>query len=119
MADRSNPDRLAEKTYLVEHYQPRESSTGLARVAGRARAAAQHLTDEGTCVRLVHSLYVPEDESWFLIYESDSPDAVVAAARAVAIPIERVVEALRVSPDASMREPQNESRTDTRTEGGR
>lgn len=104
MADRSNPDRRAERTYLVEHYQPRAGSTGLTCAVGRARAAAERLTHDGISVRLLHSLYVPEDENWFLVYEGTSPEAVMEAAREVAIPIERVVEALQIRPDPPSRE---------------
>jgi hypothetical protein len=86
------------RTFLVEHYQPRVGAPPLPHAAGRARAAAERLSRQGRSVRLLYSIYIPEDESWFLVYEGVSPEAVIEAARAAAIPIERVVEALQVSP---------------------
>jgi len=52
---------------------------------------------EGIPVRFVRSVFVPEDETCFYLYEAASVDAVREAARRAALP----VEAVAVSVDAS------------------
>lgn len=56
--------------YLVE-IEPAEKEPGS--IASRARAAS----DE---VRFLRSIYVPEDDRWFLLYEGGSASEVAAAA---------------------------------------
>lgn len=104
MADRSYVDSGAGRTYLVEHYLPRGGATGLSHAAGRIRAATERLTRAGASVQLLSSLYVPEDESWLVLYEGSSRESVVEAAREAAIPVERVVEAVRIPPFRGDRE---------------
>jgi hypothetical protein len=56
--------------YLVE-IEPRAEETGS--VAARARATSCD-------VRFLRSIYVPEDDRWFLLYEGGSVAEVAAAA---------------------------------------
>jgi Protein of unknown function (DUF4242) len=111
MAARPPHRRRAAKTYLVEHYEPRIGANELVRVARRARAAAERMAGAGVPVRLLHSLYVPEDESWFLVYEAASAEAVTEAAHEAAIVVERVVEALQIQASAPYRDAETESVT--------
>jgi hypothetical protein len=45
---------------------------------------------EGTPVRYLRSIFVPEDEICFLLYEAGSADAVREAALRARLPVERV-----------------------------
>jgi hypothetical protein len=69
-------------------------------------AAAEQLTREGTRVRLVRSILVPEDETCFYLFRAQSGDAVRAAAARAGLRFERVVEAVgeRASAPSSPRD---------------
>ena len=56
--------------------------------------AADQLTREGQQVRLLQSLFVPQDETCFLLFEAQSKDAVAEAARRCGLRFERLVEAV-------------------------
>lgn len=79
--------------YLVEVYRGTLRRMELARAGGRARAAAEALTRQGSPVRFVGFISVPGDEMCFYLYEAASPVTIDEGTRATAIPVERVVEA--------------------------
>ena len=58
----------------------------------RARSAAEALTREGTAVRFVRSVFVPEDETCLLVFEARTPDAVALAGRRAGLTHARIVE---------------------------
>ena len=60
----------------------------------KARLAAERLTGEGTPVRYLSSIFVPEDETCFYLYQAASADGVREAARRAALPFDRVIEAI-------------------------
>jgi Nickel responsive protein SCO4226-like len=78
--------------FLVETYVARADGAAVERGAERARDAAERLTREGTPVHFLRSVFVPEDETCFYLYQAASSDAVHAAAHRAALPFERVVE---------------------------
>ena len=80
--------------YLVELYVARSDRAGAERRGDRARVAAEQLAHEGVSVRYVRSIFVPEDETCFYLYEASSPDAVREAARRAGFTSERVTEAV-------------------------
>jgi hypothetical protein len=80
--------------YLAELYLPRSGSDGLHDAARRARTAAKELTAEGTAVRYLRSIFVPQDETYFLLYEAESADAVAEASARAGIAVERIVDAV-------------------------
>jgi len=80
--------------FLLELYISRETAATARRSAERARRAAGELTQEGTRVRLLRSIYVPEDETCLLLYEAESIVVVREAARRGGLPFERVVQAV-------------------------
>jgi hypothetical protein len=80
--------------FLVEVYVSRGDAGGVAGSLDRARLGAQRLTREGIPVRYIRSIFVPEDETCFLVYEAASAEAVRAAVRCAALPFERVTEAV-------------------------
>jgi len=77
--------------FLVELYVSGADADGVDRETRRARCAAAALTAEGRPVRLVRSIFVPEDETCFLLVEADTADAVHEAANRAAVPFERVL----------------------------
>ena len=81
-------------SYLVETYLARGRAGERATRERRARSAANELTDGRTRVRFDRSIYVPEDEICFFVFDAPSGrDAALTAERAELDPI-RVVEAV-------------------------
>ena len=79
-------------SYLVETYLARGRAGERAARERRARSAAKELTDGRTRVRFDRSIYVPEDEICFFVFDAPSGrDAALTAERAELDPI-RVVE---------------------------
>jgi hypothetical protein len=67
--------------FLVELYVSRADAAAVERRAARARLAAEQLSREGTPVRYLRSVFVPEDETCFFLYEAASAEEVEEAAR--------------------------------------
>jgi hypothetical protein len=81
-------------SFLVETYLARGRAGERAARERRARSAADELTKGRTSVRFDRSIYVPEDEICFFVFDAPSGrDAALAAQRAELDPI-RVVEAV-------------------------
>lgn len=78
--------------FLVELYVSKADIAAVERGAERARIGAEELTREGTPVRYVRSIFVPEDETCFFLYEAASTDAAREAATRAALPFERLTE---------------------------
>ena len=62
--------------FLVELYVSGAAADGADRETRRARSAAVELTAEGRPVRILRSIFVPEDETCFLLVEADTAEAV-------------------------------------------
>jgi hypothetical protein len=84
--------------FIVELYVPGTDAGAAARDAERARRGAEELSREGLLVDLIQSIYVPEDETCFLLYESATAELVRAAAERAGLPSEHVAEALLAGP---------------------
>ncbi|HST24523.1 MAG TPA: nickel-binding protein [Gaiellaceae bacterium] len=80
--------------YLVELYISRSNGGAVAEGAESARRAAEELGREGVRIRYVQSIFVPEEETCFFLYEAASVEAVREAARRAALPFEHVTEAV-------------------------
>jgi hypothetical protein len=80
--------------FLVELYVSRGDGAAVEHGVELTRRAAERLTREGTPVRHLRSIFVPEDETCFFIYEADEREPVDAAARASGLPFERVATAV-------------------------
>jgi hypothetical protein len=80
--------------FLVELYVSRTHGPAVENSARSARRAAKELTAEGRPVRYVRSLFVPEDETCFFLYEADAAADVEEAARRASLPFDRVALAL-------------------------
>ncbi|HYZ79532.1 MAG TPA: hypothetical protein VE596_19390 [Gaiellaceae bacterium] len=82
--------------YLVELYLPRRDEAALADAAVRARAASEQLTSEGRQGRYLRTIFVPQDEICFHLYEAQAADVVGEASRRAQIAYERIVRAVSV-----------------------
>jgi hypothetical protein len=78
--------------FLVELYVSCTEPNGVERRAERAQRAAVELTQAGTPVRFVRSIFVPSDETCLFLFEAVSIDAVRETARRAALAAEHVAE---------------------------
>jgi hypothetical protein len=85
--------------YLVELERPSDGWGELQRVTARARESAEQLSAEGTPIRFLRSIFVPEDESCCFLYEAYSASAVGEAGRRAQLAIERIDESVRIPQD--------------------
>ena len=81
--------------FLIELYVSRGDAAAAERDAELARSAAEQLTLRGTPVRCLRGIFVPEDETCFLLYEAASAEAVQEAADLAGLQFEHVAEAVR------------------------
>lgn len=82
------------REYLLELYLSRTDEPAAVTSSESARAAAQELTRRGTPVRFRRSFFVPEEETFFVLFEAESADAVRDVARLASLPCDRVSLAL-------------------------
>ena len=80
------------KSYVVELQLPAGDATDVAAAGERARSAAEQLSREGTVVRWVRSVYVPEEDTCLLVFEAPTPEAVDLAGRRAGLTYDRIVE---------------------------
>ena len=80
--------------YLVELYVAQGDQDVALRHAESAEQAGAELTREGRQVRCLRSIFVPEDETCFFLYEAESADAVREATRLAGLSSVRITEAL-------------------------
>ena len=78
--------------YLVELYVAQGDFHAARLHAERAERAGADLTREGHPVRCLRSIFVPEDETCFYLYEAESVDAVQELARRAVLRFERIGE---------------------------
>jgi|ERR687897_711907 hypothetical protein len=81
--------------YLVELHEPPGGWQALQELAARARDSAELLNAQGTPVRFLRSIFVPEQDSCFFLYEAASVEVVGEAGRRAAVAMGRVESALR------------------------
>ena len=79
--------------FVVELYVSRVDDTTAWRSSERARLAAAEVNGEGTAVRYLRSILVPEDETCFYLYEAGSADAVREAVQRAGLRFERITAA--------------------------
>jgi hypothetical protein len=76
--------------YLLELYVSRGDAQGAAEGGDSARAAAEEMTRRGTPVQFCRSIFVPAEETCFVLFEAGSAEAVRDAARLAKLPCERI-----------------------------
>jgi Nickel responsive protein SCO4226-like len=86
--------RLAR--YTVELSHPAAGWAELQEIVARARQAAADVRREGEPIRFLRSVFVPEDDACFFLYEGPSAQAVKAAAQRAQLGVRRVDAALRL-----------------------
>jgi hypothetical protein len=82
--------------YVVEQFLARTNRGALAEAAEHALRAADELTSEGVGVRYLRSLYLPEDETCFHLFDGPSSEAVVEVSNRAALRRERIVEVVQI-----------------------
>lgn len=80
--------------YLVELYLSTDAANDPTSASARARAAATEATRDGGRVRCLHSIFVPEDQTWFLLYDASTAADVRHAVDLAALNGTRIVEAI-------------------------
>ena len=78
------------REFLIELYVPLGDDAAVERSARNARLAANELTREGRTVQYVRSIFVPEDETCFFLYEAIEADDVEEAARRASLPFDHI-----------------------------
>jgi hypothetical protein len=76
--------------YLLEFYVARDDARAAADDGESARAAADELTRRGTAVSYRRSIFVPSEETCFVLFEAESAEAVRDAAMLAALPCGRI-----------------------------
>jgi len=87
---RRRPSLDSVTTYLIEAYV---AGGDIADLQGRARAAAETMSNEGHAIRYLRSVLVPADETCFHLFDAASEDTVAELARRAQLTYERIVEA--------------------------
>lgn len=80
--------------FLLERYLPRNDIEAARAGAGRAQQAAEQVSKEGAPVRCLLSLFIPDEETCFHLYEARCAEDVREAARRAAFAYGSVVEAI-------------------------
>jgi hypothetical protein len=78
--------------FMAELYVARTGADTVERAAERSRLAAEQLTRDGFPIRHLRWMFVPEDETCFLLYEAASADAVREVGQRAALIFERIAE---------------------------
>jgi hypothetical protein len=78
--------------YLAEVYLPRVGEFDV--LTSPVVAAARAIRGEGTPVRHLRSIFVPEDQTCLLLFEAGSPETVQQVTERAGLEVTRVVEAI-------------------------
>jgi hypothetical protein len=84
--------------YLVEVYVSRDTTSTSSPEIDEVSLAANELTEEGTPVRFLQSIYVPEDETGFYLFQALSVEAVREASVRAGLRCEHISEAVCATP---------------------
>lgn len=77
--------------YLIELYVAGGDREGVAAIESRSSRVAAEMTEEGTAVRFVRSIWMPSDETLFCLFRARSAEVVAEAGHRAAIPYHRIV----------------------------
>jgi hypothetical protein len=89
---------VESRRYLIELERPASGWVAVGDMAARARAAAAALRDEGVPVRFLRSVFVPEDDACFFLYEAPSREVVRVAVEHAAARVADVSERVPAGP---------------------
>ena len=82
--------------FLVEHYWPDATPDTFRAIAERVRAAVDDMASSGVPLRLLHSTFVPADESALCVFASSGQALVEEAYRRAGVSFERILSVLEV-----------------------
>lgn len=97
------------RDFVGEQYLSAGDTDVAARRARAARDACEQLIMEGTRVRYVRSIFIPEDETCLHLYRAESIEAVRTAAAQASLRLERVTEAIIDEGTSDDRPPRGEA----------
>jgi hypothetical protein len=80
--------------FLVELYVSPADAASTNRRAEQARRAAEELSNQGTSVRYLRSIFVPDDETCFHLYRASSLAAVQEVGSRAGLRFERISQAV-------------------------
>jgi hypothetical protein len=80
--------------FLGEMYVSRNNGAAVEDDEARVRGAAAQLSGEGRHVRFVRTIFVPEDETCFYLFEAASEGTVREVGLRAALPFDRVSESM-------------------------
>jgi hypothetical protein len=88
--------------FLIERYVSRAHATEVDADAERARRATEEMAGEGTAIRHLRSIFIPEDETCFDLFRAPSADVVRQAALRAGLVFDRIIEVCETGggPDA-------------------
>ena len=87
-------DQQPRARYLIEAYVPTSRTTSLGDHDVRLRRAVEEMAAEGTAIRHLDTLLIPEEEICFFLFEARSSEDVAELSRRAEIGYERIVRAL-------------------------
>jgi len=82
--------------FLIETYASRETANAVATQVQEITRAAEQVSEQGTEVRFLLAIFVPEEESCFYLYQSPSADAVREAATRARLPSHSITKAISI-----------------------
>jgi hypothetical protein len=85
--------------YTVELEAPGAGWTDLQEATARARRAAEEMRSKGTHIRFLRSIFVPEEDACFFLFEGYSARFVRIAATRAELGVRGVRAAMRLEPD--------------------
>jgi Protein of unknown function (DUF4242) len=88
--------RASVRTYLVERYWPGVTTELLLEAVDRSRRVREQMSAEGTPIRDIISILVPDEEVVFSVYEGPSVASVRQLNQSARIPVSRIVEATAI-----------------------
>ena len=91
--------------YTVTLSRPADGWGRLEALGARARQVSDEMRREGIPVRFLRSIFVPEDNACFYLYQAGSPDVVREAARRTHLELDDIAETIGDDHDARRRTP--------------
>jgi hypothetical protein len=82
--------------FVVERYRSSSDPDSLWAVAARLTAGARHVSPDGTSVRYVDTIFLPNDETCLHLFKAPSEADVRAVTRQAAIEADRIMPAERI-----------------------
>ena len=83
----------------MEHYWPDATPDTFRAIAERVRVAVDEMAGAGAAVQLLHSTFVPEEESALCVFLSSAPALVEEVYRRAGVNFERILSVLEIETD--------------------